>query len=101
MIVKNQYPICEFDTNKNPIIHPTSFLTESLPKKCIITYLRKELERFVEENKLPTSYWYMLEHAYGASGNFKNRERLKTRAGKVVKKWSDDRFKYLTLEFDE
>ena len=43
----------------------------------------------------------MLEHAYGASGNFKNRERLKTSAGKVVKKWSDDRFKYLTLEFDE
>ena len=53
MIVKNQYPICEFDTNKNPIIHPTSFLTESLPKKCVITYLRKELEQFVEENKLP------------------------------------------------
>ena len=47
----------------------------------------------VEENKLPTSYWYMIEHAYGASGNFKNRERLKTREGKVVKKWSDDRFK--------
>ena len=21
----------------------------------------------VEENQLPTSYWYMLEHAYGAS----------------------------------
>ena len=55
----------------------------------------------VEEHKLPTSYWYMLEHAYGASGNFKNRERLKTRSGKVVKKWSDERFKYLTLEFDE
>ena len=55
----------------------------------------------VEENKLPTSYWYMIEHAYGASGNFKNRERLKTRSGKVVKKWSDERFKYLTLEFDE
>ena len=55
----------------------------------------------VEENKLPTSYWYMIEHAYGASGNFKNRERLKTRSGKVVKKWNDERFKYLTLEFDE
>lgn len=53
MIVKNQYPICEFDTNKNPIIHPTNFLTENLPKKCVITYLRKELEHFVEENKLP------------------------------------------------
>ena len=47
----------------------------------------------VEENKLPTSYWYMIEHAYG--------ERLKTRSGKVVKKWNDERFKYLTLEFDE
>ncbi len=24
----------------------------------------------VEENQLPTSYWYMLEHAYGASTNW-------------------------------
>ena len=32
----------------------------------------------VEENQLPTSYWYMLEHAYGASTNYKNRERLQT-----------------------
>lgn len=53
MIAKNQYPICEFDTNKNPIIRPTSFLTKKLPKKCVITYLRRELERFAEENKLP------------------------------------------------
>ena len=53
MIVKNQYPICEFDTNRDPIIHPTNFLTKSLPKKCVITYLRKELEQFVEENQLP------------------------------------------------
>ena len=52
MIVKNQYPICEFDTNKNPIIHPTNFLTENLPKKCVITYLRQELEHFCKENKL-------------------------------------------------
>ena len=36
MIVKNQYPICEFDTNKNPIIHPTNFLTEKLTKFLII-----------------------------------------------------------------
>ena len=55
----------------------------------------------VEEYVLPTSYWYMIEHAYGASGNFKNRERLQTRRGKAVKKWHDDRFKYITLEFDE
>ena len=30
----------------------------------------------IVEHELPTSYWYMLEHAYGASTNFKNRERL-------------------------
>ena len=53
MIVKNQYPICEFDTRKTPIIHPTNFLTKRLPENCVITYLRKELERFVEEHKLP------------------------------------------------
>ena len=55
----------------------------------------------VEEYKLPTSYWYMIEHAYGASTNYKNRERLQTQKSKIMKKWSDDRFKYLTLEFDE
>jgi uridine phosphorylase len=53
MIVKNQYPICEFDTSKSPIIHPENFLERTLPKKCVITYLRKELERFAEEHTLP------------------------------------------------
>ena len=52
MIVKNQYPICEFDTSKSPIIHPENFLERTLPKKCVITYLRKELERFAEEHTL-------------------------------------------------
>ena len=55
----------------------------------------------IVEHELPTSYWYMLEHAYGASTNFKNRERLKTRKGKVIKIWKDDKFNYITLEFDE
>ena len=53
MIVKNQYPICEFDTNDKPIIHPANFLKKRLPEKCVITYLGKELERFAEENRLP------------------------------------------------
>lgn len=53
IIVKNQYPICEFDTSKNPIIHPANFLTKNLPEKCVITYLRKELNQFVEKHKLP------------------------------------------------
>ena len=53
MIVKNKYPICEFDASKNPIIHPANFLPESLPEKCVITFFRKELDRFVAENNLP------------------------------------------------
>ena len=59
----------------------------------------------VTEQKLPTSYWYLLEHSYGASTNFKNRECLQTNdgktKGKVVDKWVDERFKYITLEFDD
>ncbi len=53
MILKNQYPICEFDTSKNPMIQPTSFLHESLPEKCVITFFRKELDRFAAEKNLP------------------------------------------------
>lgn len=53
MITKNKYPICEFDTNKNPIIRPENFLPKNLPEKCVITFFRKELDLFVEENNLP------------------------------------------------
>ena len=53
MIRKNKYPIFEFDTGKNPIIHPSNFMTASLPEKCVVTFLRKELERLVAEKNLP------------------------------------------------
>ena len=53
MILKNKYPICEFYTSKNPVIHPANFLAKSLPEKCVITFFRKELDRFVTENNLP------------------------------------------------
>ena len=53
MIIKNQYPVCEYDTNRNPIINPADFLTKTLPEKCVITFFRKELERFAAEKKLP------------------------------------------------
>lgn len=55
----------------------------------------------VSEQKLPTSYWYLLEHSYGASSNFKNADRITSTRGKVVRKWSDERFNYITLEFKE
>ena len=53
MIIKDKYPICEFDTGKKSVIHPADFLTECLPEKCVITFFRKELERFAAENDLP------------------------------------------------
>lgn len=53
MILKNKYPICEFDTSKDPLIQAANFLAKSLPEKCVITFFRKELDRFVAENNLP------------------------------------------------
>ena len=52
MISKNKYPICEFDTGKKAIIQAADFLTECLPEKCVITFFRKELERFAAEKAL-------------------------------------------------
>ena len=45
MIITHEYPVCEYDTARDPIIHPTDFLDKCLPKKCIITFFRKELEK--------------------------------------------------------
>ena len=56
MIVKNQYPICEFDTNKNPIIHPASFLPESLPKK-MCDHLLEEGIRAICRRKQASDHW--------------------------------------------
>ncbi len=38
MILKNKYPICEFDTGKNPIIQAANFLTKSLPVFTVAEY---------------------------------------------------------------
>ena len=52
MILKSKYPICEFDTGNDPIIQAANNMTGSLPEKCVITFFRKELDRFVAENNL-------------------------------------------------
>ncbi|MCM1257627.1 MAG: nucleoside phosphorylase [Roseburia sp.] len=73
MILKNPYPICEFDTSKNPIIQAANFLEKSLPEKCVITFFRKELEQFVAKNNLPVIGYLksevfdipIYEYAYG------------------------------------
>lgn len=53
MIIKNKYPVCEHDTNRDPIINPADFLTKTLPEKCVVTFFGKELDQFAEDNKLP------------------------------------------------
>lgn len=53
MIIKNKYPVCEYDTNRNPIINPTDFLDKTLPSKCVITFFGKEFNQFADDNKLP------------------------------------------------
>ena len=50
---------------------------------------------------LPSSYYYVLEHALGISKNFKNAERLKTTTGTVVDTRKTSRFDFVILEFDE
>lgn len=55
----------------------------------------------VIEGVLPSSYYYMIEHALGMSANFKNAERLKTGKGTVVELKATSRFNIAVLEFDE
>ena len=45
--------------------------------------LKPGMEVNVTEGVLPSSYYYMIEHALGMSANFKQAERLKTRRGTV------------------
>ena len=55
----------------------------------------------VIEGKLPTSYYYTIEHAIAMSGNYTVSERLKTREGVVVDIKETEKGFYLIKEFDE
>ncbi len=55
----------------------------------------------VIESKLPTSYYYTIEHALGMSTNFTNGDRLKTTVGKVLEIKATPRFNIAVLEFNE
>ena len=55
----------------------------------------------VTEGRLPTSYYYTIEHAIAMSGNFPVGERLKTREGDVVAIRETESGYFVTMEFDE
>lgn len=55
----------------------------------------------VTEGKLPTSYYYTIEHAIAMSGNYTVSERLKTREGVVVDIIETEKGFFVIMEFDE
>ena len=55
----------------------------------------------VTEGRLPTSYYYTIEHAIAMSGNYPVSERLKTREGDVVAIRETESGYFVMMEFDE
>lgn len=55
----------------------------------------------VTEGRLPTSYYYTIEHAIAMSGNYPVGERLKTREGVVTGIRETESGYFVMMEFDE
>jgi len=55
----------------------------------------------VIEGKLPTSYYYTIEHAIAMSGNYAVGERLKSKEGVVVDVVTTESAFMVVMEFDE
>lgn len=55
----------------------------------------------VTESKLPTSYYYTIEHAIAMSGNYEVSQRLKSTEGVVVDVKETEKGFFVTMEFDE
>lgn len=63
--------------------------------------LKEGDEITVTEGLLPSNYYYTIDPSLAMSGNIPFRERLKSRAGRVVKVIQNERGFYVTAEFDE
>lgn len=63
--------------------------------------LKEGDEITVTEGLLPSNYYYTIDPSLAMSGNIPFRERLKSRAGRVVSVIQNERGFYVTAEFDE
>lgn len=59
MIIKNKYPVCEYDTSRNSIINAADFLSKTLPEKCVITLVGEIIVPVVAVRDEGTSYHYL------------------------------------------
>ncbi len=55
----------------------------------------------IKEYELPSSYYYMLGHAYAMSANYSTLERIKSTEGKVVNVEKTEKGYYVDVELDE
>lgn len=55
----------------------------------------------ITEGRLPTSYYYTIEHAIAMSGNYAISERLESREGIVIDVKETEKGFFVTMEFDE
>ncbi len=55
----------------------------------------------VTEGRLPTSYYYTLEHAIAMSGNYPPGERLYAEEGVVVDVKETEKGYFVVMEFDD
>ena len=58
MILKNEIPILEFDTDETQVINPThENLDIKLPKKAVFSFLDEHIERYAKEHNGKLSYF--------------------------------------------
>ena len=55
----------------------------------------------ITEGRLPTSYYYTIEHAIAMSGNYTVSERLKSREGIVVDVKETEKGFFVTMELKD
>ena len=41
MIIAHEYPVCEYDTGRDPIIRPADFLKKTLPENVLLRFFGK------------------------------------------------------------